>query len=86
MLPFRGGTEQVTARIPAVRRAWQEAKAVGWALAWVTLLLLAGAADTLPHVLPVAPTRSLGVTMPRGKRTVILVRRWDEQASGGVRP
>ena len=64
MLPFRGGTEQVTARIPAVRRAWQEAKAAAPALAWVTLLLLAARADTLPHTLRVAPIRSLGVTRP----------------------
>jgi hypothetical protein len=41
MLPFRGGTERLTARMPAAGRAWQEPTAVGRALAWVTLLLQA---------------------------------------------
>jgi len=47
-----------------VRRAWQEAKAVGRALAWVRLLLLAATVGTLPHMLPVTPIRSLSATMP----------------------
>ena len=44
MLPFRGGIELLTARVPAAGRAWQEAMAAGRVLAWVTLLLLAAAA------------------------------------------
>jgi hypothetical protein len=84
VLPFRGDAEWIIAELAAVGRAWLEAKAAARALAWVTLLLLGATAGTLPYMLRVAPIRALVSLCPCGKRAVNLVRRWDEQASGGL--
>ena len=70
---MRGGAAWLIATVAAVGRAWQEAKAAAPPLAWVTLLLLAAAADTPHHMLRVAPIRSLDVALPCGKRAVNLV-------------
>jgi len=64
VLPFRGGAEWLMTSVAAVDRHGRKLRRWGRALAQVTLLPSASTSDRLPHMLPVAPIRSVGVTMP----------------------